>query len=79
MSADQIIREPGASLGHESMTESSIHVRNEKARNYLDIITLIRSIQRSEGNPDCFLKGNADCDQLNCAWRPYCLGKEPKG
>lgn len=35
---------------------------------------IIRSIQRAEGNFDCF--GNAAagvCDQLNCLWRDDCL------
>jgi len=79
MSTDVTINDLSRSVGPESMTESSIHVRNEKARNYLDIITLIRSIQRSEGNPDCFLRRKTDCDRMECAWRPYCLGNEPKG
>jgi len=79
MSRDQMMNDSGKTVSSEPMIESSIHVKNEKASNHLDIITLIRSIQRSEGNSDCFLKGNSDCDQLNCAWRPYCLGKEPKG
>jgi hypothetical protein len=78
MNPDMTINDLSRSVGPESITEPSIHMKREKARNYLDIITLIRSIQRSEGNPDCFLKGNAACDQLNCAWRPYCLGKERK-
>lgn len=40
----------------------------------LDKIRLIRAIQLSEGNFDCF--GTAYqgiCDQLNCAWREDCL------
>ena len=40
---------------------------------FLDIIALIRSIQRSEGHTDCFRKGLKDCDQLDCAWRHLCL------
>jgi hypothetical protein len=78
MNTDVTLNEPVRSVGPESMTPSSIQMKNEKVKNYLDIITLIRSIQRAEGNPDCFLKGNSDCDQLNCAWRAYCLGKEWK-
>jgi len=78
MSSEMNINEPVGSVGPESMASSSIQVKAEKAKNYLDIITLIRSIQRAEGNPDCFLKGNSECDQLNCAWRAYCLGKERK-
>ena len=45
--------------------------------NFLDIAELIRSIQRAEGNPDCFGKAPDGCDRLDCAWRPYCL-KESK-
>ena len=40
---------------------------------FLDIKNLIRSVQRAEGNPDCFGRGQASCDQTECAWRPYCL------
>lgn len=44
-------------------------------KNFLDITALIRSLQRSEGNIDCFRTGKADCDILDCAWRMYCLTK----
>jgi hypothetical protein len=39
----------------------------------IDITALIRSIQRVEGNFDCFRKTNGYCDQIDCYWRPYCL------
>ncbi|OEU78475.1 MAG: hypothetical protein BA873_06645 [Desulfobulbaceae bacterium C00003063] len=42
---------------------------------FLDMTELIRSIQRAEGNPDCFRRAHGYCDQLGCAWRPYCLGQ----
>ena len=42
-------------------------------KSFLDITTLIRSIQRAEGNTDCFQKGMIDCDQVDCKWRPFCL------
>jgi hypothetical protein len=45
-------------------------------KDFLDRTALIRSIQRAEGNPDCFRKGKVYCDQLECAWRKYCL-EEP--
>jgi hypothetical protein len=45
-------------------------------KDFLDRTALIRSIQRAEGNPDCFRKGGVYCDQLDCAWRKYCL-EEP--
>ncbi len=49
---------------------------------FLDLNQLVRSIQRAEGNPDCFGRSNGFCDRTECAWRPYCLGgreKEPEG
>ena len=35
---------------------------------------LIRSIQRREGNFDCFASATAgECDQTTCLWRKDCL------
>jgi hypothetical protein len=42
---------------------------------YVDITAMIRSLQRTEGFTDCFRRGLFDCDQLDCAWRQYCLTK----
>ena len=39
----------------------------------VDLTELVRSIQRSEGNPDCFRQGAGNCDQLDCNWRSLCL------
>lgn len=39
----------------------------------VDLTALIRSVQRSEGNSDCFRRNKGYCDQLGCAWRSYCL------
>jgi hypothetical protein len=51
----------------------------EGRRNFLDLTGLIRSIQRAEGNIDCFRVKN-DCSQLDCCWRSYCLdGSSPPG
>jgi len=34
---------------------------------------LIKTIQRAEGNNDCFAGNNVSgCDQLNCLWREDC-------
>lgn len=41
----------------------------------------IRSIQRAEGNFDCFGSAlDSSCDQMQCAWRDDCLpgGKKRK-
>jgi hypothetical protein len=46
-------------------------------KDFSDLAKLIRSIQRAEGNPDCFRTSQGDCDQLDCEWRKYCL-EEPK-
>jgi len=43
---------------------------------FLDITALIRSVQRAEGNIDCFRTENADRDRLDCAWRTYYLTKD---
>jgi hypothetical protein len=42
-------------------------------RDYVDITAMIRSLQRTEGFADCFRTGLSDCDQIECAWRRYCL------
>jgi hypothetical protein len=43
-----------------------------------DVPHLIRSIQRLEGNPDCFGKTVSDC-RRECPWREYCLTLAQKG
>lgn len=45
-------------------------------KSFLDMTALIRSIQRAEGNTDCFQKGIVDCDQLDCKWRSFCLKEQ---
>lgn len=42
-------------------------------QSHVNITAMIRSLQRTEGVTDCFRRGLADCDQLDCAWRQYCL------
>jgi hypothetical protein len=42
-------------------------------RNFVDLIALVRSLQRAEGNPDCFRRSGDSCEQGDCAWRSYCL------
>ena len=46
--------------------------------NCVDLVNLIRSIQRAEGNMDCYRRGRQQCDRLDCVWRDHCL-KEPEG
>jgi hypothetical protein len=42
-----------------------------------DLTHLIRSLQRLEGNPDCFRKAGHHCEQQDCAWQHYCM-EEPQ-
>ena len=46
--------------------------------NYVDLVNLIRSIQRAEGNIDCYRRGLEFCKRMDCVWRDHCL-KKPKG
>jgi hypothetical protein len=39
----------------------------------VDIIAMVRSLQRTAGMTDCFRRGNADCDIIDCDWRTHCL------
>ena len=45
---------------------------------YVDLVNLVRSIQRAEGNIDCYRRGRQQCERVNCLWRDHCL-KEPEG
>ncbi len=34
---------------------------------------LIRTIQRAEGNSDCYATKGRGCDQIKCLWRKDCI------
>lgn len=34
---------------------------------------LVKTIQRKEGNRDCFATARSYCDQLACCWRSDCV------
>jgi len=44
-------------------------------KSLVDMVHLVRSIQRAEGNPDCYGKARGYCDRTDCAWREYCLAQ----
>jgi hypothetical protein len=44
----------------------------------VNIVEMVRSLQRTEGVTDCFRAGKVDCDDIQCNWRAYCLDKAPK-
>ena len=60
-----------------SMAVSPRIVKRPEKKSFLDMATLIRSIQRAEGNTDCFRMGMIDCDQLGCKWRSFCFEAYP--
>jgi hypothetical protein len=43
---------------------------------FCDLTNLIRSLQRLEGNPDCFGTAESTCERSDCAWRQYCLKRD---
>ncbi len=43
---------------------------------FCDLVRLIRSLQRLEGNPECFGTAENSCEHSLCAWRDYCLQPE---
>lgn len=45
---------------------------------FTDLTKFIRSIQRIEGNPDCFGRGIRNCDPRQCSWGEYCIKASPK-
>jgi hypothetical protein len=63
-------------LNDNSFKADSVSMNTKKQyleNNAIDITALIRSIQRVEGNFDCFRKAKGYCDQIDCYWRLYCL------
>jgi hypothetical protein len=74
MPEQETLNDSGEHAGPEPIVETSHTDWNENAKSgFVDITELIRSIQRVEGNPDCFRKGKDNCDEVECAWRQYCL------
>jgi hypothetical protein len=64
--------ENGSMQSPHSIPQSTKGV--SERNNFVDVTAMIRSLQRTEGFTDCFRRGIAECDQLSCSWRSYCLG-----
>ncbi len=65
-------------MGHKKNTDKTIGIASfDDKKNLVNITDLIRSVQRTEGNPDCFKKHAGGCNELECEWRPYCLEVPP--
>jgi hypothetical protein len=58
------------------MEKKRIKDASDSEPNYIDLVKLVRSIQRAEGNMDCYRRGLRQCDRMDCVWREHCL-KEP--
>jgi secreted Zn-dependent insulinase-like peptidase len=53
--------------------------RGIKADKKANKIELIRAIQRTEGNSDCFATAYVlECNQFNCLWREDCKKEDSK-
>jgi hypothetical protein len=64
---------------YSGSSKSNLTVKNkDQTKNgptgNVDIIAMVRSLQRTAGMADCFRQGNRDCDIIDCDWRIYCLG-----
>jgi hypothetical protein len=58
--------QPDQSTRHDNLNKNH-------SKGQVDIIAMVRSLQRTAGLTDCFRSGIADCDDVNCDWRTYCL------
>jgi hypothetical protein len=65
---------PGGAFDSEELPETTGQRKPQPKINFLDLTELVRSIQRSEGDPPCF-STTSICDRLDCLWRSYCLGR----
>ena len=45
----------------------------DTTESFPDIVRLVRSIQKTENNPQCFRTGKSDCEQKVCCWREFCV------
>jgi hypothetical protein len=52
--------------------------KNNEIDRTLDLTHFIRSMQRIEGNYDCFARTDGNCDRSECAWRKWCLEEAKK-
>jgi hypothetical protein len=70
---------PEKQASYRSSSQSNLPPRDDSEKKnrpggQVDIIAMVRSLQRTAGMTDCFRMGNADCDIIDCDWRTYCLG-----
>ncbi len=68
-------REVDGSLRSTNGIPESNAMKTREKNRHVDIIAMVRSLQRTEGQSDCFRRGISECDELKCTWRQYCLSK----
>ena len=73
MKDQEVISSLGKHTGPQPITHKSNVSKHGAKRDFVDITALVRSVQRAEGNRDCFRRGQVYCDQTACVWRKYCL------
>ena len=73
MKGQEVISSLGKDTGPQQTINSSNISKHGAKRDFVDITALVRSVQRAEGNRDCFRRGQIYCDQTDCVWRKYCL------
>lgn len=61
MENDKVERVPGENIPVENL------------KYFLNVTEMVRSVQRREGNPDCFQKAKGPCGHRDCFWRPWCV------
>ncbi len=68
----------GKIIGRKKNTDTTIGIASfDDKKSLVNITDLIRSVQRTEGNQDCFKKHQGACAEIECEWRPYCLEVRP--
>jgi hypothetical protein len=74
---DHIKSNPSKNVEKDKTADCMQNAQNQTVipHRHVDMTAMIRSLQRTEGMVDCFRRGLSDCDQLDCAWRQYCLSK----
>jgi len=51
-----------------------LSLKNEEKEDWIDVIKLIRSIQKKEKEVPCFMtEKRFGCKKMDCKWRKYCL------
>ena len=69
MGANQVAEEPRKQMLMPDKKD------RDQSNDRPDLTRLIQSIQRIEGNPDCYGTMVEDCDRLDCTWRELCLNE----